>query len=201
MLIPGKPVKNGVRADPLRSPQQERQLLRDLARKAEQALMGVQMASMDELTLLPNRHGFTALSQQGLDACQQLDRPTTLLLFKLDDLKHVNYLYGRAEGDRALKTFADVLRIAFRESDVIGRLGSDKFVALLLGSSVVDVTAIRARLEEILAERNATVHRGYELHFSIGQIEFDPQLHQPVEELLTVVDEALSAEKTLSIQR
>ena len=33
-------------------------VLRDLARKAEQELMGVQMASMDELTLLSNRHGF-----------------------------------------------------------------------------------------------------------------------------------------------
>ncbi|MDR6915723.1 diguanylate cyclase (GGDEF)-like protein [Pseudomonas sp. 3296] len=200
MLIPGKPVKNGVRADPLRSPQQERQLLRDLAHKAEQELMGVQMASMDELTLLPNRHGFTVLAQQGLDACQQLDKPTTLLLLKLDELKHINYLYGRAEGDRALKTFADVLRIAFRESDVIGRLGSDKFVALLLGSSVVDIAAIRARLEEILAERNATVHRRSDLHFSLGQIECDPQLHQSAEELLTVVDEAMRAGKTLSIQ-
>jgi len=189
MLIPGKSHQTSVCADPLRTPLQERELLRDLARQAEQEVIGVQMASMDELTLLPNRHGFTVLAQQGLDACQQLDKPTTLLLFKLDDLKHINYLYGRAEGDRALKTFADVLRIAFRESDVIGRLGSDKFVALLLGSSVVDIAAIRARLEEILAERNATVHRRSDLHFSLGQIEYDPQLHQRVDELLSVVDE------------
>ncbi|CAI8831131.1 GGDEF domain-containing protein [Pseudomonas sp. IT-P294] len=188
MLIPGKPVKNGASADTLRSPQQERQQLRDLARKAEQELMGVQMASMDELTLLPNRHGFTVLAEQGLNACQQLGRPATLLLFNLDDFKHINYLYGRAEGDNALKTFADVLRIAFRESDVIGRLGSDKFVALLTGSSAVEIAAIRARLEEILDERNATVHRAYDLHFRIGQIEVDPLLHDTVDQLLIAAD-------------
>lgn len=188
MLIPGKPVKPGACADPLRTPLQERKLLRDLARKAEEELMGVQMASMDELTLLSNRHGFTALAQQGLDVCHQLKKPATLLLFNIDDFKHINYLYGRAEGDNALKTFADVLRIAFRESDVIGRLGSDKFVALLTGSSVVEIPAIRARLEEILKERNATVHRGYDIHFSIGQIECNPQLPGSIEELMAQAD-------------
>lgn len=188
MLIPGKPVKPGACADPLRTPLQERELLRDLARKAEEELMGVQMASMDELTLLSNRHGFTALAQQGLDACQQLEKPATLLLFNIDGFKHINYLYGRAEGDKALKTFADVLRIAFRESDVIGRLGSDKFVALLSGSSVVEIPAIKARLEEILEERNATVLRGYDIRFSIGQIECNPQLPGSTEELLAQAD-------------
>ena len=39
MLIPGKPVKPGACADPLRTPLQERELLRDLARKAEEELM------------------------------------------------------------------------------------------------------------------------------------------------------------------
>ena len=194
MLIPGKPVKPGACADSLRTPLQERELLRDLARKAEEELMGVQMASMDELTLLSNRHGFTALAQQGLDVCLQLKKPATLLLFNIDDFKHINYLYGRSEGDNALKTFADVLRIAFRESDVIGRLGSDKFVALLTGSSVVEIPAIRARLEEILEERNATVHRGYDIHFSIDQIEFHPALHETAEGLLTATSEQIASD-------
>jgi diguanylate cyclase (GGDEF)-like protein len=194
MLIPGKPVKPGACADPLRTALQERELLRDLARKAEEELMGVQMASMDELTLLSNRHGFTALAQQGLDVCQQLKKPATLLLFNIDDFKHINYLYGRAEGDNALKTFADVLRIAFRESDVIGRWGSDKFVALLTGSSVVEIPAIRARLEEILEERNATVHRGYDIHYSVDQIEFHPALHETAEGLLAAVSEQIGSD-------
>ncbi|MBV6822869.1 GGDEF domain-containing protein [Pseudomonas sp. PD9R] len=184
MLIPGKSHKPGVCADPLRTPVQERELLRDLARKAEQALTGVQMASMDELTLLPNRHGFIALAKLGLDACEQLARPATLLFFNLDDFKRINYLFGRTEGDNALKTFADVLRIGFRENDVIGRLEGATFVALLTGSGAVDITAIKARLEEMLDERNATAHRGYDIRFSIGQIEHDPTAHGTFEELL-----------------
>lgn len=188
MLIPGKPHKTGVCAG---TPAQERELLRDLARKAEQELIGVQMASMDELTLLPNRHGFLALAQLGLDACHQMNRPATLLFFNLDEFKRINYLFGRAEGDYALKTFADVLRIGFRESDVIGRLDGATFVALLTGSGSVDLTAIRTRLEEMLDERIATAHRGYAIRFSIGQIEHAPTLRDSAEELLVEAEKAL----------
>jgi diguanylate cyclase (GGDEF)-like protein len=188
MLISGKPHKPGVRAG---TPQQERELLRDLARKAEQELIGVQMASMDEMTLLPNRHGFIALAQLGLEACNDLGRPATLLFFNLDEFKRINYLFGRTEGDKALKTFADVLRIGFRESDVIGRLEGATFVALLTGSGGVDIAAVKARLEEMLDERMATAHRGYEIRFSIGQIEHDPPVHGSAEELLVEVEKAL----------
>lgn len=188
MLISGKPLKHGASTSPSLSPQQIRAALRDLARTAEQQVMGVTMASMDELTLLSNRHGFTALAQLGLDACQRLEIPATLVFFDLDNFKHINYLYGRAEGDNALKTFADVLRIAFRESDVIGRLGDDEFVALLTGSSAVDLGAIRMRLEEILDERNATMRRGYAIRFSMGQVEYDPGRHGVVEEMLLEVE-------------
>ena len=175
--------------------EEERALLRDLAGMAEQELMAVQMASMDELTLLSNRRGFKMLAQHALDACARLEKPATLLFFDLNDFKQINDLYGHAEGDSALKTFADVLRIAFRESDVVGRLGGDEFVALLTGSSHVETTAIMARLKEILEERNATLHRGYAIRFSVGQIEYNPQRHDTVDKLLADADEAMYAHK------
>lgn len=175
--------------------EEERALLRDLAGMAEQELMAVQMASMDELTLLSNRRGFKMLAQHALDACARLEKPATLLYFDLNDFKQINDLYGHAEGDSALKTFADVLRIAFRESDVVGRLGGDEFVALLTGSSHVETTAIMARLKEILEERNATLHRGYAIRFSVGQIEYNPQRHDTVDKLLADADGAMYVHK------
>jgi len=174
---------------------EERDLLRDLAGMAEQELMAVQMASMDELTLLSNRRGFKMLAQHALDACARMDKPATLLFFDLNDFKQINDLYGHAEGDSALKTFADVLRIAFRESDVVGRLGGDEFVALLTGSSHIETTAIMARLKEILEERNATLHRGYAIRFSVGQIEYDPVRHPDIEALLADADKAMYVHK------
>lgn len=86
----------------------ERELLRDLAAMAEQELVAVQLATMDELTLLSNRRGFEALARHGLAYCRQWGRPATLLFFDLNEFKQVNDTYGHAEGDQALKAFADV---------------------------------------------------------------------------------------------
>ncbi|MBC3383100.1 sensor domain-containing diguanylate cyclase [Pseudomonas sp. SWRI179] len=180
---------------PRRLNDEERELLRDLARMAEQEMVAVQMASMDELTLLSNRRGFRTLAQHALSVCDRLSRPATLLFFDLNDFKPINDRYGHAEGDNALKTFADVLRIAFRESDVIGRLGGDEFVALLTGSSHVETTTIMARLQEILDERNAMLQRGYDIRFSVGQIEYDAQRHRSIDNLLADADAAMYAQK------
>lgn len=189
MLISGKSARS---TSPLLTPQQERERLREMARQAERELAGVQMASMDELTLLSNRHGFTALARLGLDACRELHAPATLLYFTLDEFKRISYLYGRAKADDALKTFADVLRIAFRENDVVGRLDGDRFVALLTGSSSVEIAAIKARLNEILDERNATAQRSYDIHFSVSQVEYDPVIHGSIEELLGDAESVMS---------
>ena len=194
MLVSGKSVKPGPLADRLHGPNvlepavQERETMREMAREFEQQLTAVQMASMDPLTLLTNLHGFQVLAQLWLDACQQLEKPASLLFFDLDCFKRINQLYGRSEGDNALKTFADVLRIAFRESDVVGRVGGDEFAVLLTGSSAVDVAGVRARLEEMLDERNATVHRCYDIRFSVAQVEFDPLRHKTVEGLMGAID-------------
>jgi len=177
---------------------EDRALLRDLARMAEQELAAVQMASMDELTLLSNRRGFEALARHALGVCKRLEKPATLLFFDLNDFKQINDTYGHAEGDGALKTFADVLRIAFRESDVIGRLGGDEFVALLTAADHVETSAIMARLREILDERNATLKRGYDIRFSVGQIEYDAGRHPDIEALLADADKAMYLHKQAS---
>ena len=114
--------------------EEERELLRDLARMAEQELAAVQLATLDDLTLLSNRRGFEALARHALNVCKRMHKPASLLFFDLNDFKQINDTLGHAEGDRALQTFADVLRTALRESDVIGRLGGDEFVVLLSDS-------------------------------------------------------------------
>ena len=177
---------------------EDRALLRDLARMAEQELAAVQMASMDELTLLSNRRGFEALARHALGVCKRLEKPATLLFFDLNDFKQINDTSGHAEGDGALKTFADVLRIAFRESDVIGRLGGDEFVALLTAADHIETSAIMARLREILDERNATLKRGYDIRFSVGQIEYDAERHPDIEALLADADKAMYLHKQAS---
>ncbi|XUW87568.1 sensor domain-containing diguanylate cyclase [Burkholderia sp. M6-3] len=178
--------------------EEERELLRDLARMAEQELAAVQLATLDDLTLLSNRRGFSALAQHALNVCKRLNKPASLLFFDLNDFKQINDTFGHAEGDRALKTFADVLRTALRESDVIGRLGGDEFVALLSDADEVATRDVTERLTHLLDERNAQDQRGYRIRFSVGQIQYDAGRHGSIAELLTAADAAMYSHKQAS---
>jgi diguanylate cyclase (GGDEF)-like protein len=173
--------------------EEDRALLHDLGRMAGEELAAAQLATLDSLTQLSNRRGFEALSQHALNVCKRMGRPASLLFFKA-----INETYGHAEGDRALVSFAEVLRDALRESDVIGRLGGDEFVALLTDSDIAKTTAVTERLQEQLTAHNAAAQRGYEIRFSVGQIEYDSQVHASIADLLAAADAAMYVNKRAS---
>ena len=170
-------------------------LLRDLTRMAEQEIAAVQLATMDELTMLSNRRGFEALATHALNLCRRLERPATLLFFDLDGFKSINDTYGHAEGDRALASFAELLRHELRESDVIGRLGGDEFVVLMTNADVTSSDSLMARLRESLAALNQRSCRGYDIHFSVGEVAYDPRRHAGLAAMLAEGDAAMYARK------
>ncbi|WP_416052586.1 diguanylate cyclase [Cupriavidus basilensis] len=175
--------------------EEDRALLRDLAHMAEQELAALQLATMDELTLLSNRRGFSALAQHALNVCKRLDKPATLLFFDLDGFKGINDRFGHAEGDRALSVFAAQLRQSLRDSDVIGRLGGDEFVALLTSSDAALCQATLARLKLAMDAINEQAARGYEIAFSVGSVQFDAARHDGTAALLAEADAAMYANK------
>ncbi len=181
--------------EPRELAEEDLELLRDLARMAEQEIAAVQLATMDELTMLSNRRGFEALAQHALNLCKRMHKQASLLFFDLNDFKQVNDTYGHAEGDRALTTFAEVLRSALRDSDVIGRLGGDEFVALLTDANRDKTSGLIRRLEQRLAARNAELMRGYDIGFSVGQVEYEPGRHASIAGLLADADSAMYAHK------
>ncbi|NNM00984.1 MAG: sensor domain-containing diguanylate cyclase, partial [Gammaproteobacteria bacterium] len=159
-------------------------LLNDLARMAEQELAAVELATMDELTLLSNRRGFKTLAMNALSLCRRLERPTALLYFDLDLFKQINDTFGHAEGDFALRRFATLLKDTFRESDVIGRLGGDEFAVLMSNAREPELEAALDRLQETVAHSNGNSSRGYQLLYSAGAVCFDPERHGGIADLM-----------------
>jgi len=170
---------------------EQRGLLRDLAHIAEQELAAIELATVDDLTLIPNRRGFEALAQHALNVCKRMGHRASLLFFDLDGFKQINDTYGHGEGDRALATFAAALRTALRETDVLGRLGGDEFVALLTDADEDQTTRALGRLRDALASERAA----YAIRFSVGQTQFDPARHTTVLDLLAESDSRMYAHK------
>ena len=167
----------------------DRALLRDLARLAEQEIAAVQLATIDELTLLSNRRGFMALGQHALSLCvRRMERPASLLYFDLDDFKPINDRFGHAEGDRALVAFSALLMETFRDSDVIGRLGGDEFVVLIADTADSEGRVALERLQKALDRHNRNSRRGYDIRFSVGAVAYEPVRHSSIEALLADAD-------------
>ncbi len=167
---------------------EDKALLHDLKRMAEQELAAVSMATMDELTMLSNRRGFEALARHALELSRRFQKPAVLLYFDLDDFKQINDKFGQAEGDLALKTFAQLLKLTFRESDVLGRLGGDEFAVFLTNASSAELDNTLDRLREAVGQYNKDAKRGYDIAFNFGKVAFDISGHADVEDLMAKAD-------------
>ena len=178
----------------------DKALLRDLTRMAEQELVAVHLATMDDLTLLSNRRGFESLSQHALGLCRRLEKPAALLFIDLDLFKQINDRFGHAEGDRALTSFSQLLKETFRDSDVIGRLGGDEFAVLVTNADKSELDASLERLRSNLEIFNQKVQRGYDLLYSVGTVPFDPARHTCVADLMADADALMYQQKRQSKQ-
>ena len=176
--------------------EEDLELLRDLAAMAEQEIAAVQMATLDELTLISNRRGFISLGQHLLSMCNRKKMPVTILLFDLDDFKPINDNFGHAEGDKALVAFAQLMREQFRSSDVFARIGGDEFASLLTDTDSEQVEATMARFKDAVDNYNQMSKRGYDLKYSVGHVSYEPDRFMQIEDLLAEADELMYQQKT-----
>lgn len=104
-----------------------------------------EIARRDPLTGLLNHREFH-LAVEGEVESSPPD-PISLILFDLDGFKQVNDRRGHAEGDRVLRTVAEILRRAGRADDVVGRTGGDEFALLLPETAGAGAEAIGERIK------------------------------------------------------
>lgn len=104
-------------------------------------------ATTDHLTGLLNRRAF----ENQVRALRETHDEVTVVLTDLDHFKQLNDTHGHDAGDRALRTFVNVLRTVMRPTDVACRYGGEEFVLALPGCSTNDAVAVCERLREDLA--------------------------------------------------
>jgi len=117
--------------------------LKDLALTAERELAAVQLATIDDLTNIPNRRGFMMIGQHSLNLCVRQQIPASLVYLDMDNFKPINDTFGHAEGDKALIVFANQISNVCRESDLFARLGGDEFVMLFVNTRPLHDEAFR----------------------------------------------------------
>lgn len=109
-----------------------------------------ELARIDALTGLANRHGFDAelagRIKAGTDALAA--HRFTLCCLDLDGFKPINDQYGHDVGDEVLRAVSSRLQKALRNSDYFGRHGGDEFLLIL--DSLRDADQVRIVAERLL---------------------------------------------------
>jgi diguanylate cyclase (GGDEF)-like protein len=158
--------------------------IKDLASIAEREIAATELATLDELTNIPNRRGFMMVGQHSLNLCVRQKIPASLVYLDLDNFKPVNDTFGHAEGDNVLTTFASEISAVCRDSDLYARMGGDEFVILFINTTYNGAEDIIMRLQQSLNRYNKKANREYDIEYSFGIVEFDPDKHISIEELL-----------------
>ncbi len=149
----------------------------------------------DDLTQLYNRRGFLTLAEQQLRVARRQGKDVVLLYVDLDDFKTLNDQFGHAEGDRALIAVSRLLRRTVRDCDIVARMGGDEFTMLAIDADGAAARIIQRRIEERVAQFNATHELQGTLALTIGHTRVRCTDHSPLVELLARADTLLYARK------
>jgi len=107
-------------------------------------------ASVDPLTGMFNRRGFSEACARVIDREANAGRPITALIFDIDHFKSINDRFGHPAGDEILRLFSAVVVNNLRMSDLSGRIGGEEFAALLpcpLDEGVIVAERVREAFE------------------------------------------------------
>jgi diguanylate cyclase (GGDEF)-like protein/PAS domain S-box-containing protein len=123
------------------------------------------LSFIDDLTGLYNRRGFFTLAEHGVRLALREAKSYSVVFVDMDSMKAINDTWGHDEGNQALRDAAEVLRRAFRSSDVLARIGGDEFAVFVLQA---DAEEVRSRIRQQLGHYAKEFKRSYKLSLSVG---------------------------------
>lgn len=157
-----------------------------------------EQAFRDAKTELLNTRGLEQEARRELTRAIRFDRPLSVLLVDVDDLRAINNRHGHLTGDVALKAVAAILSEEAREYDACARFGGDEFVVVLPETSLEQAAAMKERLLSRIAEIRIPLRTGDELavRTSIGAAVRD-EADQTVQDIVRRADQAMYDDKPL----
>jgi diguanylate cyclase (GGDEF)-like protein len=130
-------------------------------------LRHLRLARQDSLTGVANRRAIDERLAQEWERATRHDRPLSIVMLDVDDLKVVNDTEGHAAGDQLLRDVALALMACVRGSDTVGRSGADEFVLICPETDQVAVTVILHKVSRTVSASvsvgAATLARGQSL--------------------------------------
>ena len=143
-------------------------------------------ATHDDLTGLPNRRMFTALSDQYVTENNRF----SVVKIDLTKFKAINDKFGQFSGDKLLELVAKRIKKTIGKSHSVARLGGNEFAVLLKGMDKSQASEVTEHLSETLAHSYMIDGQTMSLNNCIGHASY-PEDAAICEELRKAADLAL----------
>jgi diguanylate cyclase (GGDEF)-like protein len=127
--------------------ERERQVRSELAALQEDL---ARFGTTDALTGVPDGRQLAALARREMSLARRRNSALSALKIDVDALDTINEKYGRQAGDETLRAVASMCQASLRESDLLGRIGGDDFVAVLPEADEAGAQAICERVRTSL---------------------------------------------------
>ncbi len=134
-------------------------------------------------------------AQQQLSIAIRTKRGMILFFIHIEGLDEITEKFGRQYEDLAKIETANILKEAFRESDIIARHSRDEFTAMAIESFDANNEIIITRLQEELERRNKQENRQYKLSLRIGKAYYDTEELCTISELIDRAKESMIEQK------
>lgn len=144
----------------------------------------IHLSEIDPLTSVFNKETTQKLIDQKLKNHEHF----CFLILDVDDFKSVNDNYGHAVGDKVLKNLSDLFKNHFRQTDIVGRIGGDKFIILIKDEHIAEsrIQSLLKKVNELKIEEL----QDFKLSISVGMA-FAPSNGTTFMELYRHADHAL----------
>lgn len=145
------------------------------------------LSTTDPLTGLSNRRHMDQIVEIHFSNAKRYSTPFTLMIFDIDNFKHVNDTYGHNTGDDVLIAIADLTRLSLRKTDYIARWGGEEFLVLLPQTLPEDAFALAEKLRQRIEESSFILNLPITCSFGISRCHPDLKIY----ELIDRADNAL----------
>jgi diguanylate cyclase (GGDEF)-like protein len=154
-----------------------------------------QLSITDELTQAYNRRYFIEMANKILAGAKRYGDSFGVIIFDIDDFKHINDTYGHVVGDKVLHVLGEVCMTHIRDSDIFARYGGEEFLILVPRCGATDIVKFAERIRTKLSEARVQ-HGQMEIQFtvSLGAGIFDSTTSN-LDTILSRTDAALYAAK------
>lgn len=146
-----------------------------------------ELNNTDFMTKISNRRFLQKMLGKELKRSIRYHNALSIILFDVDNFKHINDTYGHNAGDEVLKNIAKILMNKTRESDYIGRWGGEEFI-ILTPQTTINSAAVLAEEIRLSIER-FNFNKPNRVTCSFGISELNDEMES--DELIRKADHAL----------